>query len=94
MPQYKSLISGFIGGFSWGIVAVAMTFCGFLAQKFGIMNVLIVVSELSDNVVLATRNLKNVLLLEANEVNVLDLVSANLVIAEEAAIKEIEEALA
>ena len=46
MPQYKSLISGFIGGFSWGIVAVAMTFCGFLAQKFGIMNVLIVVSAL------------------------------------------------
>ena len=57
-------------------------------------NVLIVVSELNDNIVLATRNLKNVLLLEANEVNVLDIVSANLVIAEEAAIKEIEEALA
>ena len=57
-------------------------------------NVLIVVSELNDNLILATRNLDNVLLLEANEVNVLDLVSANLVIAEEAAIKEIEEALA
>ena len=57
-------------------------------------NVLIVVSELNDNIVLATRNLKNVLLLEANEVNVLDIVSANLVIAEEKAIKEIEEALA
>ena len=57
-------------------------------------NVLIVVSKLNDNLVLATRNLDNVLLLEANEVNVLDLVSANLVIAEEAAIKEIEEALA
>ena len=57
-------------------------------------NVLIVVSELNDNIVLATRNLKNVLLLEASEVNVLDIVSANLVIAEEAAIKEIEEALA
>ncbi len=57
-------------------------------------NVLIVVSELNDNLILATRNLDNVLLLEANEVNVLDLVSANLVIAEEKAIKEIEEALA
>ena len=56
-------------------------------------NVLIVVSELNENLVLATRNLKNVLLLEASEINVLDLVSANLVIAEEAAIKEIEEAL-
>ena len=57
-------------------------------------NVLIVVSELNDNLVLATRNLKNVLLLEANEINVLDIVSANLVIVEESAIKEIEEALA
>lgn len=56
-------------------------------------NVLIVVSELNDNLILATRNLKNVLLLEASEINVLDLVSANLVIAEEAAIKMIEEAL-
>ncbi|MCR4880654.1 MAG: MFS transporter [bacterium] len=46
MPQYKSLISGFIGGFSWGVVAVAMTFCGILAQKFGIMNVLLFVSAL------------------------------------------------
>ena len=56
-------------------------------------NVLIVVSELNDNLVLATRNLNNVLLLEASEINVLDIVSANLVIAEESAIKEIEEAL-
>ncbi len=46
MPQYKSLISGFIGGFSWGVVAVAMTFCGVLAQKFGIMNVLLFISAL------------------------------------------------
>ncbi len=57
-------------------------------------NVLVIVSELNDNLILATRNLNNVLLLEADEVNVLDLVSANLVIAEEAAIKKIEEALA
>ncbi|MBQ9072637.1 MAG: 50S ribosomal protein L4 [Bacilli bacterium] len=56
-------------------------------------NALIIVSELNDNLILATRNLNNVLLLEASEVNVLDLVSANLVIVEESAIKEIEEAL-
>ena len=56
-------------------------------------NVLIVVSELNENLVLATRNLNNVLLLEASEINVLDIVSANLVIVEESAIKEIEEAL-
>ena len=56
-------------------------------------NVLIVVSELNDNLVLATRNLNNVLLLEASEINVLDLVSANLVVVEESAIELIEEAL-
>lgn len=56
-------------------------------------NVLIVVSELNDNLILSTRNLNNVLLLSADEINVLDLVSANLVIIEESAIKEIEEAL-
>ena len=56
-------------------------------------NVLIVVSELNENLVLATRNINNVLLLEASEINVLDIVSANLVIVEESAMKEIEEAL-
>ena len=56
-------------------------------------NALIIVSELNDNLILATRNINNVLLLEASEVNVLDLVSANLVIVEESAMKEIEEAL-
>ncbi len=57
-------------------------------------NVLIVVSELNENLILATRNLNNVLLLEADEINVLDLISANLVIADMEAIKKIEEALA
>ena len=57
-------------------------------------NVLIIASELNENLILATRNLNNVLLLEASDINVLDLVSANLVIAEEEAIKKIEEALA
>ena len=56
-------------------------------------NVLIVVSELTDELVLATRNLNNVLLLQADEINVLDIVSANLLIATEDAIKVIEEAL-
>lgn len=56
-------------------------------------NVLIIVSELNDNLILATRNLNNVLLLQVDEINVLDLVSANLVIVEESAVKKIEEAL-
>ena len=57
-------------------------------------NVLIVVAELTDNIVLATRNLNNVLLLEASEINTLDVVSANVLIAEIDAVKIIEEALA
>ena len=57
-------------------------------------NVLIVVSELTDNLILSTRNLSNVLLLGVDEINVLDLVSANLVIIEEAAVKALEEVLA
>lgn len=57
-------------------------------------NVLIVVSELTDNIVLATRNLNNVLLLEASEINTLDVVSANVLIADLDAVKTIEEALA
>ena len=56
-------------------------------------NALIIVSELNENLVLATRNFNNILLLEASEINVLDLVSANLVIVEESAMKQIEEAL-
>lgn len=56
-------------------------------------NALIVVSELNDNLIMAARNLDNVLLLAADEINVLDIVSANLIIAEEDAIKKIEEAL-
>ncbi len=56
-------------------------------------NVLIIVSELNDNLILSTRNVNNVLLLAVDEINVLDIVSANLVIVEESAIKKIEEAL-
>lgn len=44
LPDYKSIVSGFINGFSWGIVAVFLTAIGFLAQTFGIAKVLIIVS--------------------------------------------------
>ena len=56
-------------------------------------NVLIVVEELSENMILSTRNLKNVILLQANEINVLDIISADKMIITEAAIKLIEEVL-
>lgn len=54
---------------------------------------LIVVNELDDNMILATRNLTNVMLLQANEINVLDIIAANSMIITTDAIKTIEEVL-
>ena len=57
-------------------------------------NVLIVVNELTDDIILSTRNLDYVLLLEASEINTLDVVSADVLIVTKDAVKTIEEALA
>ncbi|MCI9233120.1 MAG: 50S ribosomal protein L4 [Bacilli bacterium] len=54
---------------------------------------LIVVEELNDNVILGTRNLSNVVLLEASEINTLDIVGSDKMIITEAAVKAIEEVL-
>ena len=53
----------------------------------------VVVDELTENTVLATRNLENVIILHADEINVLDVVSADNMIITEAAVKRIEEVL-
>ena len=55
---------------------------------------LIVVDELNENIVLATRNIKNVILLSANEIYVLDIISADNMVVTESAVKMIEEVLA
>ena len=44
LPQYKSIIGGFINGFSWGIVAVVMSVIGYIAQATSIVPVLVVIS--------------------------------------------------
>lgn len=44
LPEYKSIISGFINGFSWGVIAIVMSALGFVAENFGITNVLIAVA--------------------------------------------------
>ena len=44
LPQYKSIIGGFINGFSWGIVAIAMSMIGYIAQATSIVPVLVVIS--------------------------------------------------
>ena len=46
LPQYKSIVSGIINGFTWGIVALMLIWLGYVAEKFGIMNILIVLSIL------------------------------------------------
>lgn len=55
--------------------------------------VLLVVDSFEDNVILASRNIKNLVLISAEEINVLDLVSTDVVITTEEAIKNIEEVL-
>ena len=54
---------------------------------------LIIVKELDENIILATRNLENIMLLEAGEINVLDLIAADKVLITVDAINAIEEVL-
>lgn len=56
-------------------------------------NILIVVNELSDNLILATRNLRNVVLLQASEINTYDIIAADTMIVTSDAVKAIEEVL-
>ncbi len=46
LPQYKSIVAGFINGFCWGIVALCMSVLGAVAQRYGIMPVLVSLSLL------------------------------------------------
>lgn len=41
MPELKSMISGFIGGFSWGVIGILLPIISVLAEKAGFMNVLL-----------------------------------------------------
>ncbi len=44
MPEFKSMISGFIGGFSWGVIGLILPLISILAEKTGIMAILLIVS--------------------------------------------------
>ena len=57
------------------------------------VNTLLIVKELDENLILASRNISNVLLIEASEINVLDLVAANKVLITKDALSSIEEVL-
>ena len=53
---------------------------------------LIVVDELTDNLILATRNIPKIELLEASEINVLDIIGADGLVITKKAVEMIEEA--
>lgn len=44
LPKYKSIVSGFINGFCWGTIALLLTGLGTVAERFGILNVLLILT--------------------------------------------------
>ena len=61
--------------------------------KLADKKVLMVVKEFDDNLILASRNLQNVVLILAEEINVLDLVGTDVMLITEEALKTVEEVL-
>ena len=55
--------------------------------------VLLVVKEFDENLVLASRNVQNLVLILADEINVLDIVGTDVMVATEDAVKYVEEVL-
>jgi large subunit ribosomal protein L4 len=55
--------------------------------------VLLVVDAFDDNMILASRNIQNLVLILAEEINVLDVVGTDVMLVTEAALKNIEEVL-
>ena len=41
MPEFKSMISGFIGGFSWGVIGIILPIISLIAEKTGILHIII-----------------------------------------------------
>ena len=62
--------------------------------KIADKKVLLVVKEFDENLILASRNLKNLVLILADEINVLDIVGTDVMVITEEALKYVEEVLA
>ena len=56
-------------------------------------NILIVTHELTDNLILATRNIPKVDLLQSDEINTLDIIAADYLVITKDAVKDVEEVL-
>lgn len=63
------------------------------ALKVSDKKVLMVVKEFDDNLILASRNLQNIVLILADEINVLDIVGTDIMVITEEALKFVEEVL-
>ena len=61
--------------------------------KIADKKVLLVVNEFEDNVILASRNIQNLVLISAEEINVLDVVGTDVMVITEEALKKVEEVL-
>jgi large subunit ribosomal protein L4 len=61
--------------------------------KIADKKVLLVVKEFDDNMILASRNLQNVVLILADEINVLDVVSTDVLVFTQDALNAVEEVL-
>ncbi len=61
--------------------------------KIADKKVLIVVKEFDDNMILASRNLQNVVLILADEINVLDVVGTDVIVFTQDALNAVEEVL-
>lgn len=46
LPQFKSTISGVVGGFTWGIVGALLPILSFCMEKIGILNGMLVVATI------------------------------------------------
>ncbi len=59
VPKHRGLVSGFIGGLSWGIIGVMLPLTGFAAEKFGIPTLLLFVSIVPLICAFYVKNLKS-----------------------------------
>lgn len=44
LPEYKSMISGVVGGFSWGVIGILLPLLSMFGEKLGILQALVIIS--------------------------------------------------
>ena len=59
LPDFKSVVSGFINGFCWGTVALILSGLGIVAQNFGIINVLLALTAIPALASISVKYLKD-----------------------------------